>query len=229
MELRIQSSVRNRPVRCRAFSPSSDPHPHSPPTSFTKDSLLFSRKKEEASLLALSAPLGRPPCECPCCPVPTDKGRMRPNHERLPARLTLSAVLVWMVAVCGIRHPSASFSIAQSLYLKAHCMGVRLGSWQACHGIRLRGLQTGWKFGHLRGGSDVELMVQCDTDRSIGASVSDAAKDFTLEMQRLAQSPSLTRARLHRLGIKRLIQLFRLRCPDDACSSKPDKEALIET
>lgn len=43
------------------------------------------------------------------------------------------------------------------------------------------------------------------------------------------RSPTLARGRLNRLSVKRLIQLFRLRCPDDACAQKPDKGALIET
>jgi hypothetical protein len=53
--------------------------------------------------------------------------------------------------------------------------------------------------------------------------------DFTVELQKLAQSPALSRGRLGRLSLKRLVQLFRLRCPDDACAQKPDKDALIET
>ena len=88
----------------------------------------------------------------------------------------------------------------------------------------------------LRGGGDGEPAWIEDGHRGgesapRGAASSGAAgsADFTVELQRLAQSPALSRGRLGRLSVKRLSQLFRLRCPDDACAQKPDKDALIET
>ncbi len=72
----------------------------------------------------------------------------------------------------------------------------------------------------LRGGSG-----------SAGGPAADpvGSADFTVELQKLAQVQALSRGRLGRLSLKRLVQLFRLRCPDDACAQKPDKDALIET
>jgi hypothetical protein len=88
----------------------------------------------------------------------------------------------------------------------------------------------------LRGGGDGEPAWIDDGHAGgesalTGAGSSGAASsaDFTVELQRLAQSPALSRGRLGRLSVKRLSQLFRLRCPDDACAQKPDKDALIET
>jgi hypothetical protein len=88
----------------------------------------------------------------------------------------------------------------------------------------------------LRGGGDGEPALIDDghpggesAPPGAGSSGAAGSADFTVELQRLAQSPALSRGRLGRLSIKRLSQLFRLRCPHDVCAQKPDKDALIET
>ena len=79
----------------------------------------------------------------------------------------------------------------------------------------------------LRGGDDPAGEA---SDHAVEEqTASPGSLDFTVELQRLARSSTLARGRLSRLSVKRLTQLFRIRCPDDACAQKPDKSALIET